>query len=186
MQKNTINRFVLSLIPLLSFFYTSIYYFILDESFQIFWLCNILNFVLFLAIITHNLTQIWSVTILLIIGTPLWLYEDIIVHQVFRWNAFFIHVIASIIGLIVMKQNEPPKFVALTSICWLIVGFLLARLCTDDSHNVNLAFFVYPTLTKVFPHFWLYSIFNFVSFSIGILLLNKILKKIIPVQKLSH
>lgn len=171
------NKIILSLIPLFSFLYTSIYYALRGESFQIFWLCNVLNFVLFLAILFNNLTQIWSATILLIIGAPLWLYEDIIVNHVFRWNAFFVHIVAAVIGLIIMHRNSYPRNVKFFCVVWLIIGFLLARFFTEESHNVNLAYFVYPTLTKVFPNFWVYSLFNFISFFFGIWVLDKLLKK---------
>ena len=176
MQNISLNRIVLSLVPLFSFLYTSIYYVIQGESFQIFWLCNILNLVLFVALFFNLLAHIWSSTILLLIGMPLWLYEDVIVNQVFRWNAFFVHVVAAIVGLMVMRTNLYPKYVKTISVFWLVIGILLARIFTDFSHNVNLAYFVYPTLVKVFPSFLIYSLFNFISFFIGIWALDKLLK----------
>lgn len=179
------NNFIVSLIPFLSFLYTSTYYLLQCETFQIFWLCNILNLVLFLAILFNSLTQIWSATILLIIGAPLWLYEDIIVNHIFRWNAFFVHIVAAAIGLIVIKKNHYPKYVKTYCMLWLLIGFFLARIFTEESHNVNLAYFVYPTLTKFFPSFWLYSLFNITSFFIGIWALDKLLKNFVRKSSIS-
>lgn len=168
--------------PLAFGLWTSVIYLSKDQGYQLLWFCNVNNFLLAYALFTRNKLLVWVSTIWLVIGTPLWLYEDML-KQEFRLHALFVHIGSSLAGLWFMRKNPGrPKHVALAAALMGAASQLSARFFTAPEHNVNMAHFVYPTLTEVFPSYWMYNTFNFVSFFFLILLLERALPKVAGIR----
>ena len=99
----------LAIFPLIFGIWTTIIYILKDQTYQLYWFCNINNFLMAFAIYFRKPIFVWVATVWLIIGTPLWLYEDILMAD-FRLHAVFVHIGSSLIGLyLIKKDNFMPR-----------------------------------------------------------------------------
>jgi hypothetical protein len=157
---------LLALLPLAFFAFTAAHNVRAGTPHMLFWVCNVSNILLAVALAARWPRGIWIATLWVLSGTPLWILDAWLTRS-FTVHSFFTHIVAAVIGILVLRRLPPP---APRGLWWQAVLFglgcqLLARLFTPAEANVNIAFATYHSMSHVLPGFaagWLFSLTSFI------------------------
>lgn len=164
--------------PLGFLIWTIVVYVIKDELPTILWICDFSNLVLALGLFFWVSDWVWMATILLLLGAPLWIWEEIVLQQ-FRLHAFFIHIVSAIIGLCAIRQMPRTGTIWWKSLSLMIAVQILSRYTTPPELNVNVAHSVYRELTPYFSSYTTYQVFNFVVFAVSLAFYEQVCARLI-------
>ncbi len=154
-----------ALAPLAFFVYTVWDYTHLGTEDEVLWICNVCNLLLAFGAATRSPIALWTATLWLVIGTPLWIVDEFTVRT-FHFHAVFTHIGAAGLGLWLLRGVPRPRHIWAYGIALLFVLQLASRFLTRPALNVNLAFGAYGDLLKIFPDYRVYWALNLVLFSL--------------------
>lgn len=153
--------------PLSFLIWTIVVYIMKHEIWTVLWICDFSNLVLALGLFLWKPDWVWMSTILLLLGAPLWVWEDWALGQ-FRLHAFFIHIVSAIIGLAAIRQMPREGTIWWKSLALMIGVQILSRHTTPPELNINVAHSVYSELTPYFSTYTSYQIFNLLVFAVSL------------------
>ena len=165
----------LGLIPFFAVIYSSYMSSSQGKAAEILWICNVSNMVLAFGLFMRNSMLIRIATLWLIIGTPLWIWDNIIHGYYFTAHAFVIHIVGLMIGLYASRFISHKKNAWIPALLFGLGLTLISRYTAPPELNINISAEVYPPLRSFLPHYYYYMMFNVVCYSIGLFMLEKIL-----------
>ncbi len=170
---------VSAILPLLAGLYASWNSISQGSASELLWVCNVFNFGLAIGLYFRHAVTLWISTLWIVAGTPLWIWDNIERGTYLTVHAFFIHVVSAVIGLISLRYVPWPSRVWYKALLAVILLQLLTRLVADPALNINMSASVYPALQGLFDSFLVYSLFNLLSFSLTLILLESLFKKVL-------
>ena len=173
----TIHRYW-GLVPLFTALYTTLYYVARGEPGEILWVCNVCSYLLGIGLLVRQHTLVWIATLWLIVGTPLWIMDNIVRQEFFTPHAFMMHIIGSLIGLLALRRSEKGGCQWWLALLLGIALNILARWLAAPELNVNLSASIYPAASPYFDNYPVYLLFNVIAFAISLYLLETVLKHI--------
>jgi len=169
------NHLFLGCIPLFAAIYTSAVSISQGKAAEILWVCNICNVILAIGLFTRHSMTIRVATLWLIIGTPLWIWDNLARGIYFTAHAFVIHIIGALIGIYAIRSVKHTPTVWKQALIFGIALQLITRFTAPAELNINVSATVYEPLQAIFPNYYYYMMFNAVCFSFGLILLEKLL-----------
>jgi hypothetical protein len=157
---------IIGLIPLLTALYTSYLSIIQGRLEEVLWVCNLSNFLLAAGLFVHHSASIRVATLWLIIGTPLWIWDNVERGIYFTFHAFVIHVIAALIGIVAMWRLAQYPKIWVWALGYGLGVQLFTRFVAPPQLNINVASRVYEPLQPLFPNYYAYMAFNAVCFGV--------------------
>ena len=164
--------------PLITLAYTTIYYCLLGRWAETLWLCDVCNLVLGIGLLMASARLIWISTILLLVGTPIWVFDLFVRHgDYFTPQATAIHLGSTFLGMIAMRDMKKPNYVWPQCIVLCLLTQGMSRLITPPDQNINVVFRVYVGLEAYFSSFLSYWSFNLLGFSVATLVLEQVIAR---------
>jgi len=174
-NRNNNHLVYLGLIPLIATLYTSYLSSSQGKAAELLWVCNISNIVLAVGLFTRNSMLIRIATLWLIIGTPLWIWDNLLHDYDFIAHAYVIHIGGLAIGLYASRFVSHEVSAWKPALMFGLVLTLISRFVTPPELNINISAYVYEPLKSFLPHYYYYMLFNAVCYSFGLIILEKLL-----------
>lgn len=145
----------LGIVPILFFFFTLFIYIVQDQIYQILWVCNISNLVLGISIMMTYSTLIWISTLWIVLGTPLWVVQDLINYSTLEMSGILTHFGSSLIGLTAIKHFPKTGTFWKKALIYFLFIQIFSRIITSPIDNINVSFSPYKFyFSQVFSHYW--------------------------------
>lgn len=154
----------LGLFPLAFFVWSATANAMAGEAANALWVCNVANLTLGLGLLAAHAPLTWISMLWLVVGTPVFVLDTIAGADP-SLHSWFTHFGSTIIAIVALRGAPKPRHVWLMGLGYMLALFVLSRLLTPPELNVNVAFAVWGPLGKVFPDFWVYTVFNLASFA---------------------
>ena len=174
------------LVPLFTALYTTSYYIARGEASEILWVCNVCSYLLGIGLLIRQPSLVWVATLWLIVGTPLWVMDNIVRQVFFTPHAFMMHIVGSLIGLLALRTVAGRVRYWWWALLLGIVLNILARWLAAPAANVNLSASIYPAAQPYFDSYPVYLLFNVITFAVSLYLLELLLKRILLRARVRH
>jgi hypothetical protein len=170
---------IIGLIPLLTALYTSYLSITQGKPEEVLWVCNLSNFLLAAGLFARHAIAVRVATLWLIIGTPLWIWDNVERGIYLTFHAFVIHIISALIGIVAMYQLAWRPRIWGWALFYGLAIQVFTRFAAPPQLNINVASRVYEPLQPLFPHYYAYMVFNAVCFGITLWVLERLLDHVI-------
>ena len=168
----------LGLLPAVFFAITAVHNVRAGTPHMLFWICNVSNVLMAVSLAARWPRGVWISTLWVITGTPLWILDASLTHA-FSVHSFFTHVVAGVIGVLVLRKMPAPRGVWWQAVLFAIGCQVLARAFTPAEYNVNVAFGSYHSMARILPGFALGWLFNLAIFIVVMFALELVLRRIV-------
>lgn len=111
----------------------------------------------------------------MLLGTLVFFIDDLFNTRDFDLLSYFSHTLYAFTGIVTLRRNSISRYLWLYSISWFWLTQLLARLLTESTQNINLAFNIWPGWENYFSGYWQYWIFLSLGSAIILKLINLML-----------
>lgn len=169
----------LGLLPLAALSWAAYDYWRGDKLENLLWVCDVANLMLAIGLISAWPTLRRTATVLVLFGTPLWIWE-LTVGSACSIHSVATHVGSALVGVVTWREAVRQRP------CWkwctvtFVLTFLATRMWTPPGANVNVAFAVHPGVASLFTSFPLYTVTNLLLGSLAAFGLEKGLIKTLP------
>lgn len=177
-MRNKLSSFT-GLLPILFFFYALYDYVEAVKTYTAFWICNLSNLLLGIAIWTRFYRLAWAALIWITIGTPLWILDDWLSHYPLTLSGFLAHPGALLVGIVKLRSRitqDSSWRLAMAIFLPIQIG---SRFFTPPHLNVNLSHEVYPILAPIFTSYPIFWGCGFVVLSLLTYSVEKLLKSVL-------
>lgn len=164
----------LGLLPLCTALYTTYFEWRFGHIGHALWVCNLANYLLAAAMLLGWRRVLWVSTMWVVIGSPLWIWDNLTRGEFISVHAFFVHIISAALGVyaIVRSGHVAGAVWPLAALAGLSAQGL-SRLFTPAELNVNMSFAVHPQLAAYFGNYGQYFVFNLISMTLTLILVEK-------------